>query len=101
AYEWSNGDMVGEAGKPSKLERIDTLCGARFRDGTTCDNRPAVRPDGRVARRCAAHGGLSTGPRTSEGLARMRAAVGARARRDWLELRLLETVLRLRGFGPL
>jgi hypothetical protein len=44
-------------------------CGARTRSGCPC-RAPAVR--GR--QRCRMHGGRSTGPRTAEGLARMRAA---------------------------
>jgi hypothetical protein len=47
---------------------MKTTCGARNRAGNPCGNRP--RPNGR----CRFHGGLSTGPRTAEGLERMRAA---------------------------
>ena len=43
-------------------------CGARTRSGTTCLRWPM--PNGR----CRLHGGCSTGPRTAEGLARIRAA---------------------------
>ncbi len=43
-------------------------CGARTRAGTPCLGRPM--PNGR----CRMHGGCSTGPRTAEGLARIRAA---------------------------
>ena len=42
-----------------------TTCGARCRDGHACR---APRVPGR--RRCRMHGGLSTGPRTPEGMAR-------------------------------
>ncbi len=45
------------------------LCGARTRQARPC-RRPALR--GR--RRCRLHGGLSTGPRTAEGLERCRRA---------------------------
>ncbi len=45
------------------------FCGARTRQGHPC-GRAALR--GR--RRCRLHGGLSTGPRTAEGLARSRRA---------------------------
>ena len=41
-------------------------CGAKRRDGGSCTS-PAM-PNGR----CRMHGGLSTGPRTAEGLARSR-----------------------------
>ena len=44
-------------------------CGARTRAGTPCQ-RPAVKKTGR----CTRHGGKSTGPRTSEGRARIAAA---------------------------
>src|SRR5689334_6148437 len=44
-------------------------CGAQTRRGTPCRGL-AVRN----RRRCRMHGGLSTGPRTAEGLERMRAA---------------------------
>lgn len=44
------------------------LCGARTRAGHPC-GQPAMRNG-----RCRFHGGLSTGPRTPEGLARMRAS---------------------------
>jgi hypothetical protein len=43
-------------------------CGAHTRSGTSC-RQPAM-PNGR----CRFHGGLSTGPRTAEGLARSRTA---------------------------
>jgi len=43
-------------------------CGARTRGGHPC--RAWAMPNGR----CRMHGGKSTGPRTAEGLARLRAA---------------------------
>ena len=43
-------------------------CGARTRSGAACQG-PAMRNG-----RCRMHGGASTGPRTAEGLARLRAA---------------------------
>ncbi len=45
-----------------------TPCGARTRAGHPC--KAAAMPNGR----CRMHGGASTGPRTPEGLARLRAA---------------------------
>lgn len=45
-----------------------TPCGARTRAGHSC--KAAAMPNGR----CRMHGGASTGPRTPEGLARLRAA---------------------------
>ena len=43
-------------------------CGARTRQGGSCGQLPMANG------RCHFHGGLSTGPRTPEGLERMRAA---------------------------
>jgi hypothetical protein len=50
--------------------RLDAAprCGARTRIGEPC--RQAAMPNGR----CRMHGGKSTGPRTAEGLERVRAA---------------------------
>jgi hypothetical protein len=48
--------------------RTAPCCGARTRNGTPC--RVAAMKNGR----CRMHGGRSTGPRTPEGLERMRAA---------------------------
>lgn len=45
------------------------LCGARTRSGTGCKARCVVGK-----RRCRMHGGLSTGPKTTEGRARIAAA---------------------------
>jgi hypothetical protein len=53
------------AGDPQSAPR----CGARRRDGGAC-GAPAIRGN----RRCRLHGGLSTGPKTLEGLAHSRAA---------------------------
>ncbi len=55
----------GVGGGPGAAPR----CGARTRAGAPCRG-PAVR--GRW--RCRMHGGKSTGPRTAEGLERLRAA---------------------------
>jgi len=67
------------------------LCGARTRQGHPC-RRPALR--GR--RRCRLHGGLSTGPRTAEGLARSRRARWKHGRysREALEARARERAMR-------
>jgi hypothetical protein len=48
------------------LEIQPPTCGAKNRDHLPCGNRPLA---GR--RRCRFHGGLSTGPRTAEGRARI------------------------------
>jgi hypothetical protein len=50
------------------LAHASPRCGARTRAGAPC--RAAAMPAGR----CRIHGGASTGPRTAEGLERMRAA---------------------------
>ena len=50
------------------LAQACTRCGARTRIGAACQS-PAM-PNGR----CRMHGGKSTGPRTTEGLERMRRA---------------------------
>jgi hypothetical protein len=47
---------------------MEAKCGARNRAGNPCGNKPL--PNGR----CRFHGGLSTGPRTAEGIERIRAA---------------------------
>lgn len=53
------------ADKPVNMEG---LCGAKTRSGAPC--RRYARPNGK----CKLHGGASTGPRTAEGLERMRQA---------------------------
>jgi hypothetical protein len=50
------------------LAQASPRCGARTRSGQACKS-PAM-PNGR----CRLHGGKSTGPRTAEGLERMRRA---------------------------
>ncbi len=50
------------------LAQAAPRCGARNRAGSPC--RAPAMPNGR----CQMHGGKSTGPRTPEGLARMRRA---------------------------
>lgn len=63
--KWSHRLKNGApAGDPSTAPR----CGARTRAGTEC-RQPAM-PNGR----CRLHGGRSTGPRTADGIARLRAA---------------------------
>jgi hypothetical protein len=50
------------------LAHASPRCGARTRTGTPC-KAPAM-----AAGRCRMHGGASTGPRTAEGLERIRKA---------------------------
>jgi len=73
-----NGNPVGDFTKAPR-------CGARNRPGNPCQC-PAIRGK----RRCRLHGGRSTGPRTSEGLWRIRKAHwkdGSRSVRLQQELR--------------
>jgi hypothetical protein len=71
------------------------LCGARTRAGEVCQS-PGM-PNGR----CRVHGGLSTGPRTPEGLERSRTArwqhgyYSAQAKRERVEARQVRASLRL------
>jgi hypothetical protein len=57
------------SGNPRGNPNLAPRCGARTRAGCPCQ-APALRGK----RRCRMHGGASTGPRTAEGLARLRAA---------------------------
>jgi hypothetical protein len=50
------------------LAQASPRCGARTRSGSAC------KSPGMSNGRCRLHGGLSTGPRTPEGLERMRRA---------------------------
>jgi hypothetical protein len=61
--EQFNGNPAAKLGKAT--------CGARTRKGTPC--RCLALANGR----CKLHGGLSTGPKTAEGWARVRAAHAA------------------------
>jgi hypothetical protein len=56
-------------GNPSGNPATVPRCGTRSRGGQPC-RAPAVKGK----RRCRMHGGLSTGPRTAEGLERSRRA---------------------------
>ena len=51
------------------IKNINRLCGAKTRSGTPCAKFPI-----QGKRRCRLHGGLSTGPKTAEGRARIAAA---------------------------
>ena len=57
-----NGNTPGDFSKAAP-------CGAKTRRGTDCQCR--AMPNGR----CRLHGGLSTGPKTSDGIERIRRAV--------------------------
>lgn len=64
--------VLGENGKSTQRQQ----CGARTRKGTPCRAR-AINSKGR----CKFHGGLSTGPRTPEGRARIAEAQRERWRK--------------------
>ncbi len=57
-----NGNLPGDFSKASR-------CGAKTRRGTLC------QCPGMANGRCRLHGGLSTGPKTAEGIERIRRAV--------------------------
>lgn len=79
------------------------LCLAKNRSGKPCQKHPSV---GRT--RCKLHGGLSTGPKTPEGKARIAAAHWKHGRRSkkyvemrkkiWAELRAIEARMREDGY---
>ena len=85
-------------GPESPLKR----CGARTRRGTACQKPPL---NGKT--RCRLHGGLSTGPKTTEGKARIVAAHWKHGRRSraftearkqiWADLRAVEARMRADG----
>ena len=58
-----------EAAAASAAAKLRVICGAKTRKGTPC--RGKSEPG---KRRCRFHGGKSTGPRTAEGLERIREA---------------------------
>jgi len=69
---------IREAGRAARLR---VRCGAKTRKGTACRN---MSEPGK--RRCKFHGGLSTGPRTPEGRARIAEA----QRRRWAAASLVD-----------
>ena len=69
-----------------ELNQSKRLCGAKTRFGRSC-RKPALKRK----RRCRLHGGLSTGPKSKEGRARIRAAQLKHGRYvDWRERRAKE-----------
>jgi len=63
--------------------RWKILCGARTRRGSRCKCKAIETKRGKM--RCRLHGGLSTGPKTCEGRARIAEA----QRKRWAEYRAL------------
>ena len=79
-----------------------SYCSAKTREGSTCKKRPL-----KGKTRCRLHGGLSTGPRTTEGKAKIAAAHYKHGRRSkkfvemrakiWAELRIIERKMKMDG----
>ncbi|WP_372572675.1 HGGxSTG domain-containing protein [Ruegeria jejuensis] len=67
------------------LSQTEQVCGARTRDGGTCQEAP-INGTGR----CRLHGGASTGPKTAEGRKRTSEANKQRWRKIAVALMLLE-----------
>ena len=84
------------------LNRVK-LCGAKTRKGHQCKKNVLVGKQ-----RCRLHGGLSTGPRTEEGKARIVAAHYKHGRRSkayletrkriWAALRKKVTEMKIQGY---
>ena len=70
------------------LAHASPRCGARTRTGAPCE-APAM-----PAGRCRMHGGLSTGPRTADGLKRIRAARTTHGRRT-AEMERIRAMVRI------
>ena len=78
-------------------------CSAKTRSGNPCQKPPMKGKN-----RCRLHGGLSTGPRTEEGKARIAAAQYKHGRRSkafveirkkiWAELRNKEAEMKAQGY---
>lgn len=64
------GIFRGRRGDPSQAPR----CGAKTRRGTPCQRAKERNPHTGYLKKCRLHGGLSSGPRTAEGRARIAAA---------------------------
>lgn len=63
---WATASRTASVPFPAELQAL--TCGARTRAGTPCKRRDLYRSG-----RCKMHGGLSTGPRSSEGKAKVAA----------------------------
>lgn len=75
---WRQGPVIVPAGGGGFCQPLKgSTCGATTRKGTPCQCK-ALKRGGR----CKFHGGMSTGPRTPEGKARIAAARRARAERE-------------------
>jgi hypothetical protein len=67
--------FTGRRGDPSKAPQ----CGAKTRRGTPCRRAAERNPSTGKQLKCRLHGGLSSGPRTPEGKARVAAAASRHA----------------------
>jgi hypothetical protein len=93
--------FTGRRGDPSKAPR----CGARTRRGTPCKLPAEKNPKTGLRKRCRLHGGLSTGPVTSEGRRRIieartihgRYSKAAKEARRQLRQRLAELKTKRKG----
>ncbi|MET0529950.1 MAG: HGGxSTG domain-containing protein [Microvirga sp.] len=98
--------MTDEPHTPTLSERL-ALAQAAGRCGAKCRNGSACRSPAMGNGRCRMHGGLSTGPRTADGLARSRrsnwkhgyySAQAKQVRREALrKLRLLRQLIAAAG----
>jgi hypothetical protein len=61
--------MTGGEVKNTLIAHAAKRCGAKTRSGDPCKNFPL-----KGKRRCKLHGGMSTGPKTAEGIERIRQA---------------------------
>jgi hypothetical protein len=66
----NRGIFRGRRGDPSQAPR----CGAKTRRGTPCQRAKERNPHTGHLKKCRLHGGLSSGPKTMEGRARIAAA---------------------------
>ncbi|MGA2468667.1 MAG: HGGxSTG domain-containing protein [Thermodesulfobacteriota bacterium] len=98
--EWSKARAGDEKNKTEVIPHGSQPCGAKTRAGTHCKNWGMPKNG-----RCRMHGGKSTGPRTPEGLERIRKANWKHGRYSKEEresrdrIRFLRLCLRVFGTG--
>ncbi len=73
------------------LANAKVLCGARARTGEVCKRAPMVNG------RCRFHGGCSTGPRTAEGVERIRVARTSHGAYGAEAIRMRQTIRALKA----
>jgi DNA-binding XRE family transcriptional regulator len=69
-----------QSAQKHRASQVRVICGAKTRMGTPCKAKSV-----KGKKRCNLHGGLSTGPRTQAGLARIAYAQRKRWKRDYLD----------------